>query len=110
MGQNTLQDYPPMMFSEGVMTDRITLEEMVAVTSTNAAKIFGMYPRKGVIRVGSDEEKDLERQGPVLESRLLDVCGQGGHRTSDHDDPPRRGGLREREDPGQAWVGQVHSR
>jgi len=56
MGQNTLQDYPPMMFSEGVMKDRITLEEMVAVTSTNAAKIFGMYPRKGVIQVGSDAD------------------------------------------------------
>ncbi|MGI4877476.1 MAG: amidohydrolase family protein [Janthinobacterium lividum] len=56
MGQNTLQDYPPMMFSEGVMKDRITLEQMVAVTSTNAAKIFGMYPRKGVIAVGSDAD------------------------------------------------------
>ena len=56
MGQNTLQDYPPMMMSEGVMKDRITLEQMVAVTSTNAAKIFGMYPRKGVIQVGSDAD------------------------------------------------------
>ena len=56
MGQNTLQDYPPMMFSEGVMKDRITLEQMVAVTSTNATKLFGMYPRKGVIQVGSDAD------------------------------------------------------
>jgi dihydropyrimidinase len=56
MGQNTLQDYPPMMFSEGVMKDRITLEQMVAVTSTNAAKIFGMYTRKGTIQVGSDAD------------------------------------------------------
>jgi dihydropyrimidinase len=56
MGQNTLQDYPPMMFSEGVLKGRITLEQMVAVTSTNAAKIFGMYPRKGVIQVGSDAD------------------------------------------------------
>lgn len=56
MGQNTLQDYPPMMMSEGVLKDRITLEQMVAVTSTNAAKIFGMYPRKGVIQVGSDAD------------------------------------------------------
>jgi dihydropyrimidinase len=56
MGQNTLQDYPPMMFSEGVMKDRITPEQMVAVTSTNAAKIFGMYPRKGAIMVGSDAD------------------------------------------------------
>jgi dihydropyrimidinase len=56
MGQNTIQDYPPMMFSEGVGKGRISLEEMVAVTSTNAAKIFGMYPRKGVIAVGSDAD------------------------------------------------------
>lgn len=56
MGQNTLQDYPPMMFSEGVLKERITPEQMVAVTSTNAAKIFGMYPRKGVIAVGSDAD------------------------------------------------------
>lgn len=56
MGQNTLQDYPAMMFSEGVMKERITPEQMVAVTSTNAAKIFGMFPRKGVIAVGSDAD------------------------------------------------------
>jgi dihydropyrimidinase len=56
MGQNTIQDYPAMMFSEGVGKGRISLEEMVAVTSTNAAKIFGMYPRKGVIAVGSDAD------------------------------------------------------
>ena len=56
MGVPNLQDYPPMMFSAGVIGDRITLEEFVAVTSTNAAKIFGMYPRKGVIAVGSDAD------------------------------------------------------
>lgn len=56
MGRETLQDYPSMMFSEGVVKDRITLEQFVAVTSTNAAKIFGMYPRKGVIQVGSDAD------------------------------------------------------
>jgi len=56
MGQNTIQDYPTMMFSEGVGKGRISLEQMVAVTSTNAAKIFGMYPRKGVIAVGSDAD------------------------------------------------------
>jgi dihydropyrimidinase len=56
MGINNLQDYRPMMFSEGVLKGRITLEQFVAVTSTNAAKIFGMYPRKGVIQVGSDAD------------------------------------------------------
>ena len=56
MGLNNLQDYLPMMFSEGVIKERITLEQFVAVTSTNAAKLFGFYPRKGVIQVGSDAD------------------------------------------------------
>lgn len=70
MGQNTLQDYPPMMFSEGVLKERITPEQMVAVTSTNAAKIFGMYPRKGVIAVGSDA--DIVIWDPVKKKILND--------------------------------------
>jgi dihydropyrimidinase len=56
MGIPNLQDYPPMMFSAGILGGRISLEQFVAVTSTNAAKIFGMYPRKGVIAVGSDAD------------------------------------------------------
>ena len=56
MGIPNLQEFPAMMFSDGVVKDRITLEQFVAVTSTNTAKIFGMYPRKGVIAVGSDAD------------------------------------------------------
>jgi dihydropyrimidinase len=56
MGLTNLQDYLPMMFSEGVVKERITLEQFVAVTSTNAAKLMGLYPRKGVIQVGSDAD------------------------------------------------------
>src|SRR5690606_24689292 len=37
----------PYLFSEGVMKGRITLQQFVAITATNPAKLFGLYPRKG---------------------------------------------------------------
>lgn len=70
MGINNVQDYPAMMFSEGVGKGRITLEQFVGVTSTNAAKIFGMYPRKGVIQVGSDA--DVVIWDPTMKKILKD--------------------------------------
>jgi dihydropyrimidinase len=46
----------PMLYSEGVRSGRITLGRFVEVTSTNAAKLFGLFPRKGTIAVGSDAD------------------------------------------------------
>ncbi len=45
-----------LMYSEGVEKGRISLNKFVDVTSTAAAKIFGMFPRKGTIAVGSDAD------------------------------------------------------
>ncbi|MEZ5836624.1 MAG: dihydropyrimidinase [Geminicoccaceae bacterium] len=46
----------PILFSEGVIKGRIGLEQFVALTSTNHAKIYGLYPRKGTVAVGADAD------------------------------------------------------
>jgi len=55
-GLNELQLMLPMLFSEGVATRKISLEQFAAVISTNTAKLFGLYPQKGAIQVGSDAD------------------------------------------------------
>lgn len=46
----------PILFSEGVGKGRISLNDFVALTATNHAKTYGLYPRKGTIAVGSDAD------------------------------------------------------
>jgi dihydropyrimidinase len=67
---NYLQVNLPLLYSQGVRTKRITLEQMVAATATNPAKLFGLYPRKGTIAVGSDA--DLAIWDPNLKRRVRD--------------------------------------
>ncbi|MFY0609901.1 MAG: dihydropyrimidinase [Hyphomicrobiaceae bacterium] len=46
----------PILFSEGVSKGRIDINRFVAMTSTNHAKSYGLYPRKGTIAIGSDAD------------------------------------------------------
>ena len=55
-GHPAIENRMELLFSEGVKKGKISLNKFVEVTSTNAAKIFGMYPRKGTIAVGSDAD------------------------------------------------------
>jgi len=55
-GHPAIENRMELLFSEGVNKGRISLNKFVEVASTNAAKIFGMFPKKGTIAVGSDAD------------------------------------------------------
>lgn len=55
-GTGGLEDRIPMLWTYGVGTGRLTMNEFVAVTSTNIAKILNCYPQKGAILVGADAD------------------------------------------------------
>ncbi len=46
----------PLIYDRGVNTGKISLNRFVEITSTNPAKIFGMYSQKGTIAIGSDAD------------------------------------------------------
>jgi len=46
----------PVLFTEGVQAGRLSLERFVELNCTNPARIFGLYPRKGVVAPGSDAD------------------------------------------------------
>jgi dihydropyrimidinase len=68
----------PLLFSEGVGRGRLDLNQFVALTSTNAARLYGLYPRKGTIAIGADADIaiwDVEREVRVTTADLHDNVG-----------------------------------
>jgi len=69
----------PLLFTEGVATGRLSVERFVALTSTNAARLFGMYPRKGTIAIGSDADVVIWETRERRTVRDSDLFSRAGH-------------------------------
>jgi len=62
----------PLLYSEGVLTGRISVNRFVELTATNPAKTYGLHPRKGTIAIGSDADLVIwnERRTALTNSML----------------------------------------
>lgn len=67
----------PILFSEGVGKGRISLQRFVALTSTNPARLYGLYPQKGSIAIGADADLalwDPSLTRPIQQAELNHGC------------------------------------
>ncbi len=78
-GMSNLQVMLPMLYSEGVRDGRISLQRFVEVTSANPARLFGLYPRKGAIAVGSDADLVLWDPDETRTIRNEDMLSNSGY-------------------------------
>ena len=68
----------PILFSEGVRKGRLDVHQFVALTATNVAKLYGLYPRKGTIAIGADADLavwDPNKQVTINSDKLHDNVG-----------------------------------
>ncbi len=78
-GMAELETFLPLLFTEGVLGGRIDLTALVRLTAGNPARLFGLHPRKGVIREGADA--DLVAIDPA-DRRVIDdreLISRAGH-------------------------------
>ena len=62
-----------LLFSEGVMKNRISLNRFVEVACTNPAKVYGLYPKKGILEPGADADLiilDPEREQTLTHANM----------------------------------------
>jgi len=67
-----------VLLSEGINRGRLSFSRLIQVTSSNPAKIFGLYPRKGVLQVGSDADMvliDLTKEEKISTDMMFSKCG-----------------------------------
>jgi dihydropyrimidinase len=66
------------LFSEGVQTGRLSLQQFVGLTATNHAKLYGLHPKKGTIAIGADADLaiwDKDREVTITWKMLNDNVG-----------------------------------
>lgn len=67
-----------LLYTYGVKKHRLSLQQMCAYLSENPARLYGMYPKKGVIKAGSDADLvvfDPKGSGTITASRCHSRCG-----------------------------------
>jgi len=77
-GAPSLETLVALIYSEGVVTRHLPMTWMARVLSENPARIFGLYPRKGVIRVGADADLtiwDPEPEWTINRTQHLGIAG-----------------------------------
>ena len=99
-GIPSLEDRINVLYNAGVKTGRLSLNRFVDCASTQAAKLFGLYPRKGTIAVGSDADlvvydpkhkSTISRPHASHGRRLQSVRRDGDRRTRASRDGSREG-------------------
>jgi allantoinase len=77
-GVDGIQMILRVLLSEGINKARLTLHRLVKAASRNPAKIFGLYPKKGTIQVGSDADLilvDLSKEEKITADMMFSKCG-----------------------------------
>ena len=77
-GAPSVETMVPLMYSEGVVKRGLGLPWMARALAENAARIFGLYPRKGAIRIGADADLliiDPEPEWTMAAANLRGIAG-----------------------------------
>jgi dihydropyrimidinase len=77
-GVPNLQEMFPVLYSEGVVKERISLQRFVEIIAANPARLLGLYPRKGTIAVGSDADLALWDPNETRKIELADLRSRCG--------------------------------
>ena len=67
-----------VLLSEGINKGRLSFSRLLRVSSRNPARIFGLYPKKGVIRIGSDADfiiVDSTKEEKITADMMFSKCG-----------------------------------